>query len=118
MVRNALFASLIALGAAGAVQAQAPDPAGRLSGGGNIVGGGVGATIVGGGDNSVILYSQPGAGGGGAGWSQAGRIAHFGGTHGDGPRVEYVTPAPAGPGREAWLKGGGDNAEVVYGRSR
>ena len=119
MVRNALFASLIALGvAAGAAQAQAPDTTGLVPGGGNIIGGGLGATLVGGGDNSVILYNQPGAGGGGAGWSQAGRTARFGGTHGDGPQVEYVGPAPAGVGREAWLSGGGDNAEVVYGRRR
>ena len=29
-----------------------------------------------------------------------------------------VTPAPAGAGREAWIIGGGDNAEVVYARPR
>jgi hypothetical protein len=28
--------------------------------------------------------------------------------------VEYLEPAPSDPGREAWLSGGGDNAEVVY----
>jgi hypothetical protein len=28
--------------------------------------------------------------------------------------VEYLSPAPAGAGREARLVGGGDNAEVVY----
>jgi len=33
--------------------------------------------------------------------------------------VEYLTPAvPADPGREAWLLGGGENAEVVYDRRR
>ena len=72
--RNAVFASLIALGVAGAAQAQAPstrDLAGHLPGGnaGNVVGG-RSATIVGGGDNLAILYDEPGAGGG-AGWSPA-----------------------------------------------
>ncbi len=38
------------------------------------------------------------------------------GTHGDGPVVQYSAPADTNPGREAWLVGGGDNAEVVYGR--
>ncbi len=115
MTKRIAFAALLATGlaTAGAAQAQAPS-----AGGGNVVGGGLGATILGGDDDRVILYSQPGAGVGGAGWSQAGRIARFGGTHGDGPQIEYVTPAPAGPGREAWLNGGGDNAEVVYGPSR
>ena len=41
MIRNALFASLIVLGAAGAAQAQAPDAAGRGPGGGNVIGGGL-----------------------------------------------------------------------------
>jgi hypothetical protein len=118
MVRNALFASLIALGVAGAAQAQAPDTTGLVPGGGNVVGGGRAATIVGGGEDRVILYSQLGAGGGRAGWSQTGRIARFGSTPGDGPQIEYVGPAPAEPGREAWLNGGGDNAEVVYSRPR
>jgi hypothetical protein len=116
MIRNVVFASLIALGVAGAAQAQAPDVDGRLLGGGNVVGGGRAAAIVGGGDDGVIQYSQPGAGVGGAGWSQAGRTARFGSTQGDGPQVEYVGPPPAGAGREAWMVGGGDNAEVVYGR--
>ena len=58
-----------------------------MPGGGNIIGGELGATIVGGGDDSVIVYNQPGAGGGGAGWSQTGRTARFGSTHGDGPQV-------------------------------
>jgi CRP-like cAMP-binding protein len=35
-----------------------------------------------------------------------------------GPQVEYLTPAPAEAGREAWLIGGGDGAEVVYVRPR
>ncbi len=37
---------------------------------------------------------------------------------GDGPVVEYAAPADTNPGREAWLLGGGDNAEVVYTRPR
>jgi hypothetical protein len=83
------------------------------AGGGNVVGGGRGATLVGG-DDMVILYATSGAGGGGAGWSQAGRTARFAATDGDGPQVEYTAAAPARTGREAWLVGGGDDAEVVY----
>ena len=112
MKRTALASPLFALAlAAGAAQAQTPL-------GGNVVGGGRSATIVGGGDNTVILYGQPGAGAGGAGWGQAGQIARFGSTQGDGLQVEYLTPAPAGAGREAWILGGGDNAQVVYARPR
>ena len=85
---------------------------------GNVVGGGS-ATISGGGGDMVITYSTGGAGGGGAVHSPSGRPARFAGSHGDGPLVEYLTRAvPAGPGREAWLIGGGDNAEVVYVRPR
>ena len=68
MVRNALFASLSALGAAGAAQAQDLGP--RLVGGGenaqvvysepsgNVVGGGY-ASIAGGGENARVAYGQP-----------------------------------------------------------
>ena len=80
---------------------------------GNVVGGG-GATMTGGGDNTVITYSGGGAGGGSALLSQPGRVASFSGGHGDGLLVQYLTPAPAGAGREASLLGGGDNAQVVY----
>jgi hypothetical protein len=81
---------------------------------GNVVGGG-GATISGGGSDMVITYSTGGAGGGGTTHSQSGRSARFAGSHGDGPLMEYLSPAvPADPGREAWLIGGGDNVEVVY----
>ena len=122
MFRSALFASLIALGAAGAAQAQAQAPLDGSAAalGGNVVGGGV-ATLSGGGDNATVTYSTGGAGGGGGGvLSQSGRIARFASGQGEGgPRVEYLTPAPAAdPGREAWMLGGGDNAEVVYGRRR
>ena len=59
------------------------------------------------------------------GWSaaapvaQAGRLARFAGTDGDSLHVEYSAPVPpaipgAGTGREAWLLGGGDDAQVVY----
>ena len=114
-----IFASLLAIGIAGGAQAQAPstfDVAGQAPGQqvGNIEGGG-GATLSGGGDNMTITYSVPGAGGGGGVLSQSGRLARFAGTHGDGLLVEYAAPAAsADPGREAWLTGGGDNAQVTY----
>jgi hypothetical protein len=117
MVRNTLFATLIALGAAGAAQAQAPRDGSATALAGNVVGGGV-ATLSGGGDNATVTYSTGGAGGGMTFHSQAGRAARFAGTQGDGPVVEYTAPADTNPGREAWLLGGGDNAEVVYSRPR
>jgi hypothetical protein len=61
MIRSVLFALLGALGATDAAQAQAPDTAGRVPGGGNVAGD----------DNRVIQYSQPGAGVGGAGFAPA-----------------------------------------------
>ena len=102
MIRTAL-ASLFALALAGTAQAYSP------AGGGS-------ATISGGGDDMAIAYSTGGAGGGGL-LSQPGRLARFTGSS-DGIQVEYLTPAPAGPGREAWMVGGGDNAEVLYIRRR
>ncbi len=115
--RTAAFASLfaLALAAGGAAQAQAPLDGGAAALEGNVVGGGT-ATITGGGDNTTITYSAGGAGGGMAFHAQPGRAARFAGTQGDGPQVEYGPPADANPGREAWLLGGGDNAEVVYAR--
>ncbi len=105
----ALLATALAAGAAQA-QAQAPDASG-----GNVVGGGLGGMLTGGGDNAQVVYGQPGAGGGGAGWGTTGSVARFASTHGDGLLVEYVALASSpGPGREAWLSGGGDNAEVAY----
>ncbi len=104
-MKRTAFASLFALAlAAGAAQAQ-------------VVGGG-GATISGGGDDMVITYSTGGAGAGSGVLTQSGRLAGFAGSHGDGSMVEYLTPAPAEAGREAWLIGGGDNAQVVYDRRR
>jgi hypothetical protein len=94
--------------------------AGYEAGGGNVVGGGLAAAIVGGGEDMAVLYAGPGAGGGGVGWSQAGRTARFATTDGDGPRIEYgASPAtPSRSGREAWLLGGGEDAQVVYGPPR
>ena len=115
MIRTAALASLFALAlAAGAAQAQAPRDGTAAALDGNVVGGGV-ATLSGGGDDATITYSAGGAGGGMAFHAQPGRLARFAGSN-DGPQVEYLTPAPANPGREAWLLGGGDNTEVVYGR--
>ena len=107
MVRSTAFTSVAILAAL------AVSPLGARAETGNVVGGGS-ATIAGGGDNTQITYSPGGAGGGVALLSQSGRLARFDGSHGDGPLVEYLVPAPADTGREAWLVGGGDNAEVVY----
>ena len=103
MTRTAALASLFALTlAAGAARAD------------SVVGGGAG-TITGGGDNMTITYATGGAGGGSALQAQPGRVARFASGQGEGgPRLEYLTPAPSDPGREARLVGGGDNAEVVY----
>jgi len=112
MIRSMLFASVIALSAS-AAQAQAPDLGGRDDViGGNIVGGVV-ATISGSGDNMVIQYSDRGAGPGGAIAMQVPRLAR-GRNDTDGLAVEYLQPEPAPAGREAWVTGGGDNAQLVY----
>ena len=117
MIRTAFAASLFAFAlAAGAAQAQAPR-GGSSALDGNVVGGVV-ATLSGGGDNATVTYSTGGAGGGMTFHSQSGRAARFAGTDGDGPVVRYAAPADTNPGREAWLLGGGDNAEVVYSRPR
>ena len=119
MTKRTALASLfaLALAASGAAQAQAPLDGGAAALEGNVVGGGV-ATLSGGGDNATVTYSTGGAGGGMTFHAQAGRAARFAATQGDGPAVEYTAPADTNPGREAWLLGGGDNAEVVYGRRR
>ena len=104
MIRTA-FASLFSLAlAVGAAHAD------------SVVGGGS-ASISGGGDNMQITYSTGGAGGGSGLRSQPGRLARPTGTP-TGTGVEYLELAPSDPGREAWLVGGGDNAEVVYVRPR
>jgi hypothetical protein len=96
----------------GAARAQSGNLAALAPDAGNVVGGG-GASLLGGGDDMVILYSPGGAGGGGR-MAQAGRSARFAPTSGEGAEVEYLDAAPVGVGREAWLLGGSDNAEVVY----
>jgi hypothetical protein len=117
-IRSYAFAALALGPLVGAALAQsfpgAVDP--TSSEAGNVVGGG-GATLSGGGDDVTVIYNR-GAGGGGGAMSQAGRTAHFGSTMGEGPVVEYDAPAPAGPGREAWLTGGGEGVAVVYTRPR
>jgi hypothetical protein len=119
--RLAAFATLLATGltVGAAAQAQEPDTSGRIPGGGAVLGGGLAATIVGGGDDLAVVYGQAGAGGGAAGRSQAGPLARFAGGDGDGPRIEYALPTtPSRNGREAWLLGGGEDAQVAYGRPR
>ena len=111
MIRSTAFASLAVVAALAAAPLAARAEAGGVVGGG-------GATLSGGGDNMTITYSTGGAGGGGV-LTQSGRLARFADGQGDGGlQVEYLTPAPADPGREAWLVGGGDNAEVVFDRRR
>ena len=121
MARTNTFASLAILAAVAAfpltAQAQAP-PTERTSTLpkqiGNVVGGGS-ATLAGGSDDMRITYSAGGAGGGGVSPVQSGRLATFAGTDGDGPRWNYGALTTDGNGgREAWLTGGGDNAQVVY----
>ena len=103
LTSKTVVASLLAIGVAGSVQAQSV---------GNIVGGGS-ATLTGGGDDQQITYSLGGAGGGTT-LEQAGRLATFAGSDGDGPLWKYGAPPNSNPGREAWMIGGGDNTEVVY----
>ena len=103
MSRTTALATLFALALTAAGVAQA-----------NVVGGGD-ATISGGGDNLMVTYNTGGAGGGSTFTAQPGQVANVTGNS-DGTQIEYLTPAPAGPGREAWLVGGGDDAEVVYRR--
>ena len=114
MIRDALFASVIVLGAAGAAQAQAPS-----TWGGNVVGGGLAGTLHGSGDNAQVVYAQPGAGeGGGMHLVQTGRLGRFAGSDDGSPRFEYGPPAATDAGREAWVTGGGGDAQVIYGRAR
>ena len=110
-----LFASLAILGTLAAMPAlaQAPmDGNGFAPRGGNVIGGG-GAGLSGGADDMTITYSGRGAGAGGT-YEQTGRIGVFAGNTGGNPSFTYSTPAPSGPGREAWLMGGGEDASVVY----
>src|SRR3712207_2755026 len=109
MIRSTAFASLAV------VAALAAAPLAARAEAGNVVGGG-GATLSGGGDDMTITYSAGGAGAGSGVLTQSARLAAVAGSHGDGLLVEYLAPAPTNPGREAWIVGGGDNAEVVYDR--
>ena len=108
------LAALLASGlAAGAAHAQAPS-----TWGGNIVGGGLAGTLHGGGGDAQVTYAQPGAGGGGMHLVQTGRLGRFAGSDDGSPQFEYGPPAAAEAGREAWVTGGGDDAQVTYGRAR
>ena len=117
MTKRIAFAPLTIFGALAVVtipaHAQAPlDLAAAPAMAGNVVGGG-GASISGGDLDRVITYSGSGAGGG-ARYEQLGRTATFAGNSGGNPSWTYGNaPAPTG-GREAWLVGGADDAQVVY----
>jgi hypothetical protein len=112
--KRTALAALLATGlAAGAAHAQAPSASG-----GNAVGGGVSAMLVGGGDNAQVVYGQVGAGGGGGYLAQAGRLGRFVGSDDGSPKFEYAAPAATEAGREAWLVGGGDDAQLAYARPR
>jgi hypothetical protein len=92
MIRNALIASVIALGAAGAAQAQDRGP-----------------QLVGGGENAQVIYGEPSrnvVGGGFA--SLSGGANNLRITYGPG----VVTEAP--DGTVARLVGGGENAQLVH----
>ena len=120
-MKRIALASLLALAlAAGATQAQAQAPLdGSAAAGGNIVGGGLAGMLQGGGDNAQVTYARPGAGeGGGMHLAQTGRLGRFAGSDGGGPKFEYGPPAASDAGREAWVTGGGDDAQVTYGRAR
>ena len=113
MTKRIALAALLATGlAAGAAHAQAPS-----TWGGNVVGGGLAATLHGGGDNAQVTYAQPGAGGGGGTHLvQTGRLGRFVGSDDGSPKFEYAAAGAAETGREAWVSGGGDDAQVTYGR--
>ena len=99
MFRNALFASVMAIGAAGAAQAQDLGP--RLVGGGetakvvysepsrNVVGGGS-ASLSGGGDNQRIAYGPDVTA-----EASNGTVARLENVNGD-LRVVYAPAAPSG----------------------
>jgi len=95
------------------IPGQAPGAAGHVAGGGS-------AVMSGGGENITITYSTSGAGGGSGLRTQVPRMtAVTNGKVGAGSALtpEY-TEAERAPGREAWIVGGGDNAEVVYSKPR
>src|SRR3712207_3124714 len=91
MFRNALIASVVALGAAGAAQAQD-----------------LGPRVIGGGDDAQVVYAEPSrnlAGGG---------VATTSGSGDDRTIASGTTRAQRGNGLVAELTGGGENAKVVY----
>ncbi len=117
-MKRIVLATFLATGLmAGAARAQAPEPGtGLVPAGGGIAGGGF-AAMTGSGDEALITYAASGAGGGGGAYEQAGRLATFAGSDGDGrPRWTYAAASGAGAGREAWMTGAWDDARVVYGR--
>jgi hypothetical protein len=66
-----------------------------------------------------VTYARPGAGGGGGmHLVQTGRLGRFAGSDDGSPQFEYAAPAATDAGREAWVSGGGGDAQVVYGRAR
>jgi hypothetical protein len=100
--------------ASGPAWAQAYMPGDTLPRAGNVVGGG-GATVSGSGDDMTISYSIGGAGAGaGSVSTQAPRLARALNTTTGEISVEYLEPERATAGREAWLTGGGDDAQLVY----
>jgi len=114
MIKRIAFAAILALPlAAGAARAQAPDTAGLVPPAAGGVVGGNAAAVVGGGGDLTILYSGAGAGPGGALQAQAPRLARARNTYG-GVAVDYLEPETQPAGREAWMVGGGANAQVVY----
>ena len=119
MKRIALLTFLATGLLTGAALAQAPEPGGQVPAGGLVQGGAI-ATLSGSGEDAKVTYATAGAGGGMAENLQPGRVGRFVGSDGDGrPRFEYG-PAPAvakGAGREAWLSGSGEDAQVAYRRS-
>ena len=117
MFRSTTFASLTILSALVAapatVLAQAPmNGTVPLAQVGDVVGGG-GASLSGGGDDRIITRSSAGAGGSSS-FEQPGRIGTFAGNSGGSPSWTYAAPVAGASGREAWLLGGGDDAQVTY----
>ncbi len=72
---------------------------------------------MGGGDNLAVLYSGRGGDLRGALQAQPPRLARARNGYG-GVSVDYLEPETASAGREAWMVGGGDNAQVVYAAPR
>ncbi|MFC7478103.1 hypothetical protein ACFQS7_27405 [Dankookia sp. GCM10030260] len=113
MNRSTVFSTITILGALAVAPALAQAPSIlAYSSTGNVVGGG-GASFSGGGTDSTITYGSIGAGGG-ASYGQRGRMTLFDIATGDDFTASWMVPGPSSPGREAWLSGGGDDAQVSY----